>query len=52
MGVRDIAGRMSLSYNTARNHVQNVLHKLNVHNKAQAVAVALRHGLVDPREHL
>jgi DNA-binding NarL/FixJ family response regulator len=47
---RDIGAHLSVSYNTARNHVQNVLHKLEVHSKAQAVAYAVAHGLVDTYE--
>ena len=41
-----IATRLHISRATARNHVQNILWKLDVHNRLQAVAYALRHGLL------
>jgi DNA-binding CsgD family transcriptional regulator len=50
MGARNIAQRLAVSYNTARNHVQNVLHKLEVHSKSQAVAVAVAHGIVETED--
>jgi DNA-binding NarL/FixJ family response regulator len=44
-----IASHLGLSVNTIRNHVQNVLMKLNAHSKLEAVAVAAREGLLDRR---
>ena len=41
-----IAARLVLSKHTVRNHVQNVLSKLGAHSKLEAVAVAVREGLV------
>jgi two-component system nitrate/nitrite response regulator NarL len=41
-----IAAGMGVSYSTARTHVQNLLHKLGVHSRLEAVAFALRHSLV------
>jgi two-component system nitrate/nitrite response regulator NarL len=38
---------MGVSYSTARTHVQNLLRKLGVHSRLEAVAFALRHSLVD-----
>jgi DNA-binding NarL/FixJ family response regulator len=31
-----------------RNHVQNILTKLGVHSKLEALAVAVREGILDP----
>jgi DNA-binding NarL/FixJ family response regulator len=31
---------------TARNHIQNLLEKLEVHSKAEAVAFAFQHRIV------
>ena len=45
----DIAERLSVSKNTARSHIQNVLTKLQVHSRLEAASLALRHDLVDPR---
>jgi NarL family two-component system response regulator LiaR len=43
-----IAVRLGLRLNTVRNHVQNVLVKLDAHSKLAAVAIASRHGLLGP----
>lgn len=40
--------RLGISPNTFRTHVQNLTGKLGVHSKLEAVAHALRHGLVEP----
>jgi PAS domain S-box-containing protein len=46
LSTRDIAQTLSISPATARNHIQNILHKLNVHSRLEAVAYAFEHGLV------
>lgn len=38
-----IANKLFISPTTARNHIQNVLHKLGVHTKLAAVALTFRH---------
>jgi DNA-binding NarL/FixJ family response regulator len=43
----DIAVRMGISENTVRNHVHAVLRKLGAANRTDAVATALRRGLVE-----
>ena len=45
---RRIAEICDLSLNTVRTHVQNVLVKLGVHSKLEAVAFALEHQVVGP----
>jgi DNA-binding NarL/FixJ family response regulator len=42
-----IAGRLYISLNTVRNHVKSVLHKLGAHSKLEAVATAVREGLIE-----
>jgi len=42
----DIAFHLSISPRTVRNHVQHIMSKLNVHSRLEAVALALRHGLL------
>lgn len=41
-----IAAQMHLSINTIRNYVQSVLMKLGAHSKLEAVATAVREGLI------
>ncbi len=43
---QDIAERLTVSYATAKAHVGNILSKLGAANRAEAVALALRHKLV------
>ena len=44
---RAIAGRLHISERTERNHVANILGKLGVHSRLQAVVFALRYGVVE-----
>jgi two-component system, NarL family, response regulator LiaR len=41
-----IAGRLSVSPSTIKSHVSNILSKLGVSSRTEAVTLALRHGLV------
>jgi PAS domain S-box-containing protein len=43
---REIAETLFVSASTVRNHVHNILAKLGVHSRLEAVTVALRFGLV------
>lgn len=43
----DIADTLSISLSTTRNHIQNILSKLGVHSRLEAVAYAFEHGLVN-----
>jgi putative two-component system response regulator len=44
---KQIAQRLTLSLNTVRNHAQNILYKLQAHSKLEAVATAVREGVID-----
>jgi DNA-binding NarL/FixJ family response regulator len=44
----EICERLRITPNTLRTHVQNIMGKLHVHSKLEAVAFALRHRLVEP----
>jgi DNA-binding NarL/FixJ family response regulator len=44
---RELAERLIVSENTVKYHLRNILDKLHLQNRAQVVAYALRHGLVD-----
>jgi DNA-binding CsgD family transcriptional regulator len=41
-----MASRLHISRLTARNHLQNILDKLEVHSKSEAVAFAFQKRLV------
>ena len=43
----EIAGRLDVSTNTIRTHVQSILTKLGVRSRLQAAAFAVRHGIVE-----
>jgi DNA-binding NarL/FixJ family response regulator len=47
---KELAQRLVVSENTVKYHLRNILDKLHVQNRAQVIAYALRHGLVDPPE--
>ena len=42
----DIASRLFISVNTVRNHVQNILAKLDAHSKLEVLSIANRDGLL------
>ena len=44
---RALARKLGVSENTVKFHVRNILDKLHLHNRAQVVAYALRHGMVE-----
>jgi DNA-binding NarL/FixJ family response regulator len=45
----EIAAELSVSANTVRSHVQNILTKLQVHSRLEAAAFAVRYGAVKVR---
>jgi two-component system NarL family response regulator len=46
---RDIAGELYISENTVKNHVRNILEKLHLHSRMEAVVYAVREKLLDLR---
>jgi two-component system nitrate/nitrite response regulator NarL len=46
---REIAEKMNITVETERTHMVNILHKLGVHSRLQALVFAVRHGLVEIR---
>jgi DNA-binding NarL/FixJ family response regulator len=47
---RKLAKRLGLSENTVKFHVRHILDKLRLHNRAEVVGYALRHGMVEPQK--
>jgi DNA-binding CsgD family transcriptional regulator len=47
MSRQEIAERYTLSPHTVRTHINNVLHKLDVHSTLAAVSIARRMGLTE-----
>src|ERR671929_55146 len=47
---RELAERLVVSENTVKYHLRNILDKLHVQNRAQVVAFAVRHGMVEPSD--
>ncbi len=46
VGTQEIASSLFISVTTVRNHIQNILRKLDVHSKLEAVSLALRRRLI------
>ena len=46
MSTRDVAETLAVSISTVRNHIHNILSKLKVHSRTEALMVALRNGLL------
>ena len=46
LSTKSMAQRLDISHFTARNHIQNILVKLNLHSKAQAVSYAYKKGIL------
>ena len=44
---RAIAGELFISENTVKNHVRNILEKLQLHTRMEAVMYAVRERLLD-----
>ena len=43
---KSLAQKLDISHFTARNHIQNILVKLDLHSKAQAVSYAFKKGIL------
>ncbi len=47
---KEVAEQLYISENTVKNHVRNILEKLHLHSRMEAVMYAVRMGLLDPRD--
>src|SRR5215207_3842681 len=50
MSDRQIAGALSISEKTVRNHTSNIYRKLHIFDRTQAVIYAIREGVIDVEE--
>ena len=50
LGTAEIAGRLGVAEETARNHIRGLLRELDVHSRLEAVVRAYRLGLLEPRQ--
>ncbi len=50
LGNRDIGVQLFISENTVKNHVRNILEKLQLHTRMEAAMYAVRQNLIDPRQ--
>jgi PAS domain S-box-containing protein len=46
LSTKSLAQKLNISHFTARNHIQNILVKLELHSKAQAVSYAFKKGIL------
>jgi DNA-binding NarL/FixJ family response regulator len=47
MSNRDVAEQLFIAENTVKNHVRNILEKLQLHSRMEAVVYAVREKLLD-----
>ncbi|MEP6629442.1 MAG: response regulator transcription factor, partial [Lapillicoccus sp.] len=50
LGNRDIGQQLFISENTVKNHVRNILEKLQLHTRMEAAMYAVRQNIIDPRQ--
>lgn len=50
MSNKDVAEELFISENTVKNHVRNILEKLHLHSRMEAVMYAVRRRLLDPHD--
>ena len=44
---RDIAKQLFISENTVKNHIRNILEKLHLHSRMEAVVYAVREKMIE-----
>ena len=47
---QEIAKKLTISVNTVKSHLKNILEKLQLENRTQAATYAVKRGLITPRE--
>ena len=50
MSNKEVAEQLFISENTVKNHVRNILEKLHLHSRMEAVMYAVRQRLLDPHQ--
>jgi two-component system NarL family response regulator len=50
MANKEIAHQLFISENTVKNHVRNILEKLQLHSRMEAAMYAVRENLLEPGE--
>ena len=47
---QEIAQKLTISINTVKSHLKNILEKLQLENRTQAATYAVKRGLITPRD--
>lgn len=47
---KQIGRKLSISEDTVKSHISNIIRKLEVNNRVEAIVLAIQQGIIDPRD--